>query len=131
MATVFNSPVLTVVCQNLCCGGQILRFTGDSIGNYTGSFSAFSIVPESFDLEGLGDMRKVQMWIKFCGYPNFSCLLTAMGGLVMDRVVWLPVDVFKKCFEFFVQVFLIIFGSEVVMGVSFFNDVSSQFSLGE
>lgn len=54
-----------------------------------------------------------------------------MGGLIINRVVWLPVDIFKKCFELFVEVFLVIFGGEVVMSVSFFNDVLSQFALGE
>ena len=82
MATVFNAPVLPVVSQDLFGGCQLRSFAGDTICDDSRIFSVLPVC-YSFNFESLGDMRKIEVFIDFGGYPDFSGLFSSMVGLIL------------------------------------------------
>ncbi|KJR97323.1 MAG: hypothetical protein VR65_25790 [Desulfobulbaceae bacterium BRH_c16a] len=96
MTAVFDSPVLTIVSQDLFGSGQLRSFTCNAVGEHLGKLTGFSVKGDTFNFEGLSNMRKVQMFIEFCGHPDSPDLFATVVGLVLGCMVRFPVDIFEK-----------------------------------
>lgn len=96
MTAIFYSPVLPIVSQDLFGCGQFRGFTCDAVCDDLGLLAGFSVKGYSFNFEGLSNLRKVQMFVEFCGHPDFSGLFTTVVRLVLGCMVRFPVDILEK-----------------------------------
>ena len=95
MTAVFDAPVLTIIVEDLLGGCLPRSFAGDTVSDDTGVFLVFSIC-YSFDLESLGNMRKIQAAVEFRGDPDPSGLVSAVGWHVYGGMIWLPPNIIEK-----------------------------------
>lgn len=72
MATVFDTPVAAVGGKNTLSVGLFRSSAGNTIGDFTGRFTAFFIRGLPLDDKGLPDVRKVQIVIEFSCSPDFT-----------------------------------------------------------
>lgn len=76
-------------------------------------------------------MGKVQATIEFRGDPDPSGLITTMVRLILDGMIWIPPNIFEKCRDRFEKLFLVAFSGEMVMSLSFLDDIPGKRSLGQ
>jgi len=96
VAAVFDSPVLTIILQDLFGSGQLRSFACNAVCANQGLLTSFSVTNDSFHLESLSNMRKVQMFIEFCGNPDFPGFFAAVIRLVLGCMVRFPIGIFEK-----------------------------------
>lgn len=76
-------------------------------------------------------MRKVQVLIKFGGHPDISGFNAAVVWTVMRGVIRLSINICKVKGDVIKKCFLVALGSKMVMGLSFLNQISCQFTLSQ
>lgn len=96
MTAVFDSPVLTIVSQDLFGSGQFRSFTCNAVCDHLGLLAGFSVKGSSFNFEGLSNMGKVQISIEFCCDPDSPGFFATVVRLVLGCMVRLPGNIFEK-----------------------------------
>ena len=130
MTTVFDAPVAAVGGENVLSVGLLRSTAGDAIGNFTGVFTAFFVCGLPLDDKSLSDMGKVQIAVEFSCGSNFADFYpTVIRRVAMDKIGIFPVfkiqgDVFKKSG-------LVVFDGEVVMSVTFPDQIVGDLALGQ
>ena len=129
MTAVFDAPVAAVGGKNVLSVGLLRGSAGDAIGNFTGVFTVFFVCGLPLDDKSLSDMGKVEIAVEFgCG-PDFADFdPTVVRRVVLDKIGIFPVfkiqgDVFKKSR-------LVVLDGEVVMSVTFPDQVVGDLALG-
>jgi len=84
----------------------------------------------SFNRKGLGDIRKIQIVVECCCDPDTAGFDTAMTGTGLSGIGCVAA-VSKSVLQIIEQGFLIGFYREVIMGFTFFDEVSGESALGE
>ena len=119
-----------VCCKHTFWIGLIRCSACDAICDFTGILAAFFIRCLPLDEERLADMREFQIVVEFGCSPYFADFdPTVIRGIELGKIGIFPVfkvecDILKKCG-------LIVFDSEVVMSVTFFNQIVGDVSLGQ
>ena len=130
MAAIFDAPVSAVDGKHVFRVGLVRRSTCNAICDFTGILTTSFLGSLPLDEKGLSDMREVEVIVEFgCG-PYFADFNpTVIRGIELDEIRIFPVfkvqcDVLKKCG-------LVVFDSEVVMSVTFSNQIVGDVSLGQ
>jgi hypothetical protein len=130
MAAVFDAPVAAVGGKNALGVGLLRGSAGDTIGDFTGVFTAFFICGFPLDDKSLSDMGKVQIAVEFgCG-PDFADFDPAVvRGVAMDKIRVSPV--FKVQLDVLKKSGLVVFDSEVVMSFTIPDQIVGDLALGQ
>ena len=130
VAAILDAPMAAVNVENTLCVGLLRCSTGDAVGDFTGAFAVLFLYGLPLDDESLSDMRKVEVVVEFgCG-PDFSSFDSPMvRGRIINEIGLLPVlevqlDVFKESG-------LVSFDGEVIMRLTFLNQVVGYVALGQ
>lgn len=129
MTAVFDAPVAAVGGKNVLSVGLLRGSAGYAIGNFAGVFTAFFVCGLPLDDKSLSDMGKVQIAVECSGGPDFADFdPTVVRRVVLDKIGIFPVfkiqgDVFKKSR-------LVVLDGEVVMSVTFPDQVVGDLALG-
>lgn len=113
-----------------CFVGLVRCSACDAICDFTGVFAASFIRCLPLDEEGLTYVREVEIAVEFSCGPYFASFDPAViRGIGLDKIRIFPVfkvqcDVFKRCG-------LVVFDGEVVMSVTFFNQIVGNVALGQ
>jgi len=128
MAAVFDAPVAAVGSKYALRIGLIRGSACDAICDFTGIFTTFFISGLSLDKESLSYMREIEISVEFgCG-PYFTDFDPAMiGRIALNKVGILAV--FKKKRYVLKKSRLVVFDGEVVMSVTFSDQIVGDFAL--
>ena len=130
MAAVFDAPVATVGEKDTFRIGLFRSSAGNAICDFTGVFTGFFICGFSLDDKGLSDVRKVQIAVEIgCG-PNFTDFDTAViRRVIVDKIGVSPVIKIER--NVLKKTGLIVFDSKMVMGLTFFDQIIGNATLGQ
>jgi len=130
MAAVFDAPVATVCGKHALWVGLLRSSACDAIGDFTGIFAAFFICGLSLDEESLPDVRKVQIAVEFGCDPDFADFDPAViRRAALDKIGIL--SVFKIQRDILKKSGLVVFDGEVIMSLTFPDQIVSDFALGQ
>lgn len=130
MAAVFDAPVAPVGSKDLFGAGLLRGPTGDAIGDFRGIFSCFFVCPLPLDEKSLSHMGEIEVVVKFGCSPYFSDFdPTVVRRVVLDKIG--VFSVFKIQGYVLKKSGLVVLDGEVVMSVTFPDQIASNVSLCE
>lgn len=130
MTAVFDAPVAAIGIKDLLRIGLLRSLTGDAVSDFTRELSVFFVGGLALYDKGLADVRKIQIVVELRCRPD----LTDFNAAVIRRVIQCKIGFFSvrkvQC-DVLEEPRLIVFYSEMVMGVALFDQISADFTLGQ
>ena len=130
VAAVFDGPMAAVDFEQATgvglCGGA----AGDAVGDIDRAFAAVFLDGFPFDGEGLAEMGEVEIAVELGGCPDLAGFDAPVVGRVVPEEVGL-FSILKNQSHILKQRGLIGFDGEVVVGLTFGDQVVGEFALGE
>lgn len=129
MAAVFDTPMAAVGVENALWVGLLRGSAGDAIGEFTGAFAGFLICAVAFNDKSLSNVGKVEVAVEFVCGPDLAdfdppvirgCAIDVIGFLTVLEV---QLDVLKERG-------LVALDGEVIMGLTFFDEIIGELALG-
>jgi len=130
MTTILNRPMATVNSEETFWVGLLRRSTGDAISDFTRADAAFFLYRVPFDDEDLSNMREVKVIVKVGAGPDLSDFNSSMVRRRMLYKIWL-LPVLEQQGDIFENAALVSFDGEMIMGMTFRNQILSNLALGQ
>ena len=129
MAAVFNAPVITVGGEHFLGVGFFGRATGHAVSGFGGNFAGFFVNAFAFDDKSLTNPGEVEIVIEFGGRPDLARVNAPVSGINTDGVRFIAS--FEIQHKIRKQTRLIALDREMIMRLSFCNQVIGQATLGQ
>ncbi len=113
MTVVFDTPVFTIILQDLFGTGEIWCFTRDTVCDHPSFFTVFFVLTDMFDHECLTNIGKLQVFIEFGGQPDVSGFNASMIWTVIGGMVRFPVYIFEIKGDILKEALFVALGSKV------------------
>ena len=105
------------------------RSACNAISNFARALSSLLLYSMSFNEEDLSNMRKVKVVVKLGAGPDLSGFDSSMiGGRMLNKIRFLPV--LEQQGDIFENAALVSFDGEMIMGMTFRNQVLGNLTLG-
>ena len=130
VAAVLNTPMTAVDGKKTLSIGLVRGATGDAIGDFSGFFPGLFFYGVPFYYESLPNVGEVEIVVELgCG-PDFTGFDPPMfrGGSINEFRFFSVLEVERNVFE---ETGLVSFDGEVIMGITFLDQVMGDFALGQ